>query len=203
MMYQNGILNQTSRFGGLDMKIWLLEEDVNVYEHITLADGNNENWNEFSEMFRGKSLKEVWKPLRINLIEHGGRLKRGDIPYLSPGKPVITDRAIDCLEELLKGNVEILPLFYNLQNLFLLNVLNRIDAINYEKSDIRYMPDNKRILRIKKYSFIVNKVQNQHIFMLTDQLWGTIFVSDEFRNKVIESGLQGFKFVNVWDSEDK
>jgi hypothetical protein len=188
--------------GGINMKIWSLEEDVNVYEHITLLDGSNDKWLEFNDIFKEKSLKNNWKPLDISLIEHGGKLKRGDIPYLSPGKPVLTERAVKVLDEFLEGCVEILPLNYDLQNLYLINVINRIDSIDYKKSDIDYMRDGKRILSVNKYSFIKDKVENQHIFKILDQLWGTVFVSDEFRNKVIESGLEGFKFIEVWDSEE-
>lgn len=184
------------------MKIWSLEEDVNVYEHITLLDGSNDKWIEFGDMFNNKSLKDIWKPLKVRLIEHGNKLKRGDMPYLSPGKPVFTERAINILRELLDENVEFLPLDYTLQKLVLLNVTNRIDAIDYEKADIKFMPDGKRILRFKKYAFIERKIINQHIFKIVEQPRADVFVSDEFRNKVIESGLEGFKFIEVWDSEE-
>lgn len=58
------------------MKIWSLEEDVNHYEHITLDDRNNLNWIDFGDMFNGKSLKDNWTPIRVCLIEHGGKLKK-------------------------------------------------------------------------------------------------------------------------------
>lgn len=57
------------------MKIWSLQEDVNIYEHVTLAD--NERWIEFSDMFEGKKLLEDWKQLCLKLIPHSGNLKTG------------------------------------------------------------------------------------------------------------------------------
>jgi hypothetical protein len=182
------------------MKIWLLQEDVNNFEHLTLLNGSNEEWISFGDMFKGGHLTDNWVPLKLKLISHDGKLKRGDMPYLSPGKPIFTKNAIESLKEFLEGNAEILPINYDLQELFIINVTNRINAIDYEKSDIKY-GDEKRILRVKKYFFDVEKVKNHHIFKVIDQLWGTVFVSDEFRNKVIESGLEGFKFIEVWDSE--
>lgn len=183
------------------MKIWSLEEEVDVYEHITLEDGSDEKWIEFGAMFNWKSLKDKWSPLSVRLIEHGGKLKKGDIPYLSPGKPVFTKKAVQILEDLIEESAEILPIQYGLQELYLINVINHIDAINYEMADIKFMPDGKRILRVKKHSFSIEKVREQHIFKIVNQLAGTVFVSDEFRDRVLEGGLEGFKFVEVWNSE--
>ncbi|AYE33971.1 imm11 family protein [Clostridium septicum] len=184
------------------MKIWSLEEDVNHYEHITLDDRNNLNWIDFGDMFNGKSLKDNWTPIRVCLIEHGGKLKKGDMPYLSPGKPIFSKSAVTILKDLLEGYAEILPIEYDLQELFIINVTNHIEAINYEKSDVEYMRDGKRILSVNKYYFKIEVVKKQHIFKIVNQLNGTVFVSDDFRNRVIEGGLQGFKFVEVWDSEE-
>ena len=47
-----------------------------------------------------------------------------------------------------------------------------------------------------------DRVQNQHISKIANQLHATVFVSDAFRNRVIESGLVGFEFVELWDSEE-
>lgn len=184
------------------MKIWSLEEDVNHYEHITLEHKNKLNWIDLGAMFNGRSLKDNWIPIRVCLIEHKGKLKRGDMPYLSPGKPVFSKNAVTILKDLLDENSETLPIEYDLQKLFIINITNHIEAINYEKSDIEFMPDGKRILSVNKYSFVIEKIKNQHIFKISNQLYGTVFVSDEFRNKVIQSGLEGFKFIEVWDSEE-
>ena len=184
------------------MKIWSLEEDINNYEHITLAEGNDTNWIDFRDMFQGKRIKENWTPIEVHLIEHKGSLKRGDMPYLSPGKPVFTSRAVKILSDLLQGSTEILPIKYELQELFIVNVVNFIDAIDYEKSDIEYMRDGRRIMCVNKFSFIIDNVKNQHIFKIYNQLHGSVFVSDEFRNKVLESELKGFKFIEVWDTNE-
>jgi len=183
------------------VKIWILQEDVNNYEHLTLLDGNNEEWIKFGDMFKGDQLASNWTPLKLKLINHDGKLKRGDMPYLSPGKPIFTKNAVERLKGVLEGNVEVLPVDYDLQELFIINITNRIDAIDYEKSEIKY-GDEKRILRVKKFSFVVEEVKNQHIFKISNQLFGTVFVSDEFKKKVVESSLEGFKFIEVWDSEE-
>ena len=47
-------------------------------------------------------------------------------------------------------------------------------------------------------------VKNQTIFKVyLNEIVHTpsVFVSDEFRNTVLESDLKGFEFITVWDSE--
>jgi hypothetical protein len=184
------------------VKIWDLQEDVNIYEHLTLVDGSPPKWNEFTDMFRGRHLSSNWERLKLKQIEHGGNLKKGDMPYLSPGVPVFSIKAIDTLKHYLNNNAEILDIECDIGDYKIINIINLISCLDYEMSEIKYYPNSERIMRIKKYVFDKEKVVNEHIFKIIEQPRATIFVSDEFRDKVIESGLEGFKFIEVWDSEE-
>nr|WP_159036303.1 hypothetical protein [Clostridium botulinum] len=42
---------------------------------------------------------------------------------------------------------------------------------------------------------------NEHIFKVCEYSKIFVFVSDEFKNLVESSGLKGFLFIEVWDSE--
>ncbi|CAG9613253.1 hypothetical protein BACCIP111899_02467 [Bacillus rhizoplanae] len=60
------------------------------------------------------------------------------------------------------------------------------------------------IIGCEKFSFIPSIVQNQTIFKIYINKINhptAVFVSDAFRNTVLKIGLQGFEFVEVWDSE--
>lgn len=185
------------------VKIWELSEDVNNYEDITLFENQKSKWLELNDMFVGKSLLDTWKPLKVKLIEHNGDLKRGDILYFTLGVSILSNKAVNALQDFwIKGKVELLPLIYDLQDVVLMNVLNIVDCINMNKSEIRRFTDSDKIKAISKYVFIPERVQNQHIFKIAQRPHGRIFVSDEFKNRVIESGLEGFKFIEVWDSEE-
>lgn len=124
------------------------------------------------------------------------------MPYLSPGVPIFSNKAIMLLNKYLEGNIEILSIDFDNEQYKLINVVNLVDGINYQKSQIEYFSDGKRIMAFDKYAFIAKKVEKQHIFKIVEQPRADVFVSDEFRNTVIESGLNGFKFVEVWDSEE-
>lgn len=184
------------------MKIWDLQEDVNIYEHLTLVDGGTEKWNEFTDMFRGRHLSSNYQKLKLKLIEHGGKLKRGDMPYLSPGVPVFSVKAIDALKDYLNNNAEIMEVECDISDFKIINIINVISCLDHERSEIKYYPNSERIMRIKKYFFNKEKVAKEHIFKIIEQPRAIIFVSDDFRNRVIESGLEGFKFVEIWDSEE-
>ncbi|AYE33979.1 imm11 family protein [Clostridium septicum] len=184
------------------MKIWDLQEDVNVYEHITLVNGSNEDWIKFGDMFQGKQLREEWQPLKLKLIQHGGTLKKGDMPYLSPGVPVFSDKAIHVLKSQFSSCVEVLDTDCDIGDYKIINVIKVINCLDYEKSEILRYRDSDRIKAISKYVFKLDLIEKLNIFKIVEQPRGKVFVSDEFRNKVIQSGLEGFKFIEVWDSEE-
>lgn len=184
------------------VKIWLLKEDTNFYEQITLVDNGIEAWESLNSLFHEMKSSKDYKPIRACVIETDEKLKCGDIPYLSPGKPVLTKKAIDALKFLITTNAEVLPIHCEGRELYILKVTNQLDAIDLQKSDILFMPDGERIMRVKKFVFKPEVVLNQNIFKIKNQLYAKVFVSDEFRNKVIESNLQGFKFIEVWDSNE-
>lgn len=57
------------------------------------------------------------------------------------------------------------------------------------------------VLDFIKLAFIEEKVRGNHIFKLVEKKLSPVYVSDEFRQRVINNGLTGFKFELVWDSE--
>jgi hypothetical protein len=59
-------------------------------------------------------------------------------------------------------------------------------------------------LGLEKYAFIHERVKNQHIFKvyLSQRIdSSSTFVSDEFKNCLLENELKRFEFEEVWDSE--
>ena len=56
-------------------------------------------------------------------------------------------------------------------------------------------------MRFIKYEFIKERVSGNPIFKIIDEPLKRPFVSDVFRQRVIDNNLKGFKFELVWDSE--
>ena len=57
-------------------------------------------------------------------------------------------------------------------------------------------------MAFKKYVFLPDIVSGNHIFKISDEKTRYPFVSDEFRKRVIDNNLKGFKFELAWDSEE-
>lgn len=83
----------------------------------------------------------------------------------------------------------------------MVNVINVIDGLDIPCSDVRIDEEYNVIIGIKRYAFHLDIIEHQPIFKLPIFKGTHIFMTDEFRDRVIEEGLTGFDFTEVWDSE--
>ena len=178
------------------MRIWSLMYNANNYENL-------ERVGEFSlellQSFDGRSKVEDWTPLAFKAM-YGNR-PWGDASSYHTHMPIVTRRVIEATRDLLGNNVEILPVLCEKQELFLLNVTQVLDCIDYTRAIYKRFPSSGRIMRFKKFSFIKDKVIGMHVFKIKEQPLYGVFVSDEFRQRILDNGLEGFAFELVWDSE--
>ncbi|PEO88119.1 hypothetical protein CN571_15570 [Bacillus pseudomycoides] len=187
------------------MKIWELKSSFDDYESFQLLNLEEDS----KKYFEGKidsavKASDSWAEIRIKCVEEG---KQSDFPHFwgEVGTPMVSKKAKKFLESMLGDNVEFLPLIRNVTGevYYIINVLNAIDAIDYEKAILKKLRSGL-IIDFKKYAFLPNVLKNQTIFKvyLNEILHiPSVFVSDVFRNAVLESDLTGFEFVEVWDSE--
>lgn len=182
------------------MKIWKLNFELDEYDNLKFA-------KEFSideiRLFNGSSQKDHWQIKEVVRIEPGKRLELSDAPGLLPNLPVFSERAVRVLSRFLEDTSELLPLANNEKSFFAINIVKVLDCVDHEKSQYKLFRDGKRIMRFIKYSFDKSKIQGCHLFKIIDEPLGSPFVSDEFRELVIRSGLTGFVFKLVWNSEDE
>ncbi|MED1564519.1 imm11 family protein [Bacillus paramycoides] len=187
------------------MKIWELKSSFDDYESFQLLNLEEDS----KKYFEGKidsavKVSASWGEIRINCVEAGNH---SDFPHLwgEVGTPMVSERAKQFLESMLGDNVEFLPLIHNVTGevYYIINVLNAIDAIDYEKAILKKLRSGL-VIDFKKYAFLPNIVKNQTMFKvyLNEILHiPSVFVSDEFKNTILESDLKGFEFVEVWNSE--
>lgn len=178
------------------MKIWILDCDVDNYENL--------EWEGKLDLglvqsFNGSQKVKDWKPINVKRMYDR---EFSNTPGLASHIPVLDDKAIAILQDLLKGNAEILPLNCKEGDFFAINVTNILDCVDYKKSEYKTFRDGKRIMRFIKYVFKPQELISQHLFKIPDEVLKRPFVSDEFRNRVLESGLSGFVFELAWDSEE-
>lgn len=183
------------------LRIWKLGRDVDNYE--SLAWGNDEhdiNLN-YIQSFNGVSKEKNWIPLHLKRMSNEAEFS--NTPGLSAHIPVFDKNAVDTMKDYLIGNAEILPIFCEDKEFFIINVTRVLDCIDYQVSEYKTFRDGIRIRRFTKYAFIENKIENVHIFKIKDEPLRSPFVSDAFRRKILDSSLVGFKFELAWDSDEK
>ena len=178
------------------MKVWKLWQKTDDYENVVPV---REFTFEDDHSFDGRSKIKGWRPIALKALE--GNLPYGDVASFIPGIPVVSPKVIEVTKDLIKEEVEVLPTICSDCELYILNVTNIVDAVDYAKAQVKYFPDGKRVLRFIKLAFIEEKVRGNHIFKLTEHKLSSPYVSDEFRQRIIDNDLTGFKFELVWDSE--
>jgi hypothetical protein len=178
------------------MKIWELESETIGYYTINTSNFAEDSLKYFKPNFKGNPIED-WKAVDVQTYRDG---KYTDAPQLISGIPILSKRAIECLSTIMKGSVEILPLSHPEYDLYAVNVLNVIDAIDYKNAEEKRLSSG-HFVGFNKYAFHFERVQNQHIFKIPETVKLDVFVSDEFRDTVLRHNLVGFRFIEVWDSE--
>jgi hypothetical protein len=176
------------------MKIFVLE---NIESFLTFED--EEIFGRFRRKFIGMPMSREWESVYVEEIKPNG--KKFDISKLCTN-PVFSEKAVLMLKNMLNDKVEVLPYSNKKEHYYAINVINMIDCVDLEKSEVIWDYEYNIVKEIKRFVFIEEKVRNQVIFKIPQYKGTRVFVTDTFRDKVIETNLTGFKFYEVWDSEE-
>ena len=179
-------------------KIWKISAVAERYDSL-----RPENGYTYEEMmsFDGRSHKNDWTCRKVEPnINPKKNPKFGDRSECM-GVLVFSQKAIEKLYDLIKDDVEILPLECDYGEFSLINVTTVLDAIDHENSKYEYIEGTNKIMYFEKYAFLEDVVKGHDIFKITDKRGSFVFVSDEFVQTVKRSKLKGFRFELAWDSE--
>jgi hypothetical protein len=179
------------------VKVYYLEANSDDYNYLTLR--NDNDWGKF-DLFDGRSLINDWAPFDVKVVK-GKKRKWGDVAILSAGVLAITEKSKVALENLIKDSVELLPLTFEGQSFYILNVVNMVDGLDKQKSEYDTFDDG-RIMHVTKYEFKPEIVRGHHIFKIPEFERGRIYVSDEFKKVVDENNLIGYDLDELWNSEE-
>lgn len=180
------------------MKLWKLWAEGDAFDNLVpVVPLTFDDYNSFD----GSPRADIWKPLPVRRMEPEKELPLSDFPGFA--LPVFSKKAWDCLEPIIGGQVEVLPLVFEEGPYFAINVINVLNAIDYEKSVYQTFTSSLRIMMFTKYVFVKEKVKNHSIFLLSDERRRRPFVSDAFVTMVKSNNLTGFRFELVWDSEEQ
>jgi hypothetical protein len=114
--------------------------------------------------------------------------------------PVFNRRAVEALADFPGPNGELPPITCQGEEHFLFNVTRLVDALDEDSCDPERFDDG-RILDIDRYAFFPDKLIGETVFKLRPDPLGRVYVTDPFRQRVLETGLRGFAFPLVWSGE--
>ena len=174
------------------MRVWKLQFGLENYDWLAFEDSDFDTLRSLD----GRSVRDAWRPLRVKRLYEG---KYSNAPRFVSNIPVFDRRAVNVLQESISDAAEILPLVSADGEFYAINVTQVLDCIDYTASEYETFSDG-RIMRFVQYAFVENAVQRKHFFKIIDETMRSPFVSDEFRDRVLQSGLTGFNFKLVWES---
>ena len=157
-----------------------------AYEDLKVIDGMSLGW-------RTQPLAEHWKPMPVA----GEVSPCNDYPGLEAIEPVVSRRAVDALGDMLSANGDLLPLNTNIGEYYLYIVQTKIDALNVAGSDIRRSRGDEVAARVVYFDFMPARLAEASIFRIPEQPNYTL-VTDRFKARVEQAGLNGFEFAKVW-----
>ena len=80
---------------------------------------------------------------------------------------------------------------------YIIHVMETVDCLVEDKSEVRRRQYDGRILQIYKYAFKYNLLVGKHIFKLPFMSGSKLLIDDEFRKAVEQNGLKGLVFKAV------
>ncbi len=119
----------------------------------------------------------------------------GDFVTLYSVLFVVHNSIIPILSPLIGDQVEFLPLDFSLRKISIMHVTNVVKCLDDERSEFAYFDERKT--GVKHYVFMADCLEHQHIFVLSEDRYLPVYVSDDFKSLVEENSLEGLRFVDA------
>lgn len=177
----------------------MIRFDISKYAGIALIDkfGNPLDWYEDWLNFEGQKIGEKnFRYIAKFDIHRDNKIKEvGNFVDCDPGALMCDRYSLLKLQPYIQGEVEILTMNVEGLKMSILNVINVIDCLDKNKSEIYYFESSGRIKSIKKYVFEISKIKDYCLFKIPQMARTEVFATDNFRNKVLKYELTGLEFV--------
>ena len=190
------------------MRIYRMEADLAEKNVSFLGLLDHESFIEFDkELCEGMPVSDAFRFVELERDKSNPReteFMDCSKLWIAVGIVLFNQKAKDCLEGVFGDYVEFVPAKYQDDIYYIVNVLNVIDGLNYEKSEFKKTHDGSPY-SVKKFSFKPNIVKDVSIFkvFLKDHIYSTnLLVSQEVKDIVEANGLTGFSFEEVWRDDE-
>jgi len=188
------------------MKILSVQTDINKYQLILPLSDSDEVYDMLD--FNGNSKLNIWKPLTF-FIDNPLNRKADFFSFIGSSAFACNKLATDKLMRFWSLSAELLPI--NLEDgteLFIVNVIDCVNALDQENVEYDYYDDGSRSNRILKYSFHKNRFHESSIFKIPETAKTQILTyvgvktsEDEFYTAYNQSGLEGLVFKELYSTD--
>lgn len=135
----------------------------------------------FDKIYPSKYKDEIDKPI-------------GDVFSVEISSFILNEKSYKVLYPYLKNHSQIFKIKSDNKIFYVVNVIDIIDCLNYDKSELKYFSSSGRVMDVEKYVFKTEKLKNATIFKLPEFPKGISYVTEEFKKAVEENNITGFKF---------
>ncbi|TJW12237.1 YwqG family protein [Parvibacter caecicola] len=176
------------------MRVWKIKPAPSNKDEVWWDEGSP---SEIIGLLRGAKIEDT--SIFCWLVEKKPFKK--DLHWFKPGAPVISDKAFGALESLIAPYVQFVRVDVG-GGAWLVNPIVVLDCLG-PLADVSYLfddPKSRAIKKVNSFDFVPDRV-TAPIFKIRGLEIGYCFCTDEFVEKVMAAGLEGFQFVLAWDSE--
>lgn len=134
----------------------------------------------FDKIYPSKYKDEIDKPI-------------GDVFSVEISSFILNEKSYKALYPYLKNHSQIFKIKSDNKIFYVVNVIDIIDCLNYDKSELKYFSSG-RVMDVEKYVFKTEKLKNATIFKLPEFPKSISYVTEEFKKAVEKNNIKGFKF---------
>jgi hypothetical protein len=165
---------------------------------LTAVNSEESSGHPISTNFKGQSKREEWWPIKIDTLY---RNKYTDFPHFIIGQPMVSDKVKQILEPYKKDEVEFLPIAHDEMDMYMVNVMNILDCVDWERSEVKWF-EEEYFMGFNKLRFDFKKIPDHvYMFKIKETAATEVFVTETFRELIEHNHLQGLSFSVVYDSE--
>lgn len=185
------------------MKIFNVHTDIDKYQVILPVSDSDEVYDLID--FTGLPKTDIWKPIEF-YIDNPLANKSDFFSFINSAAFACNKKALDKLMRFWKMGAELLPIYLeDGTELFIVNVIDCVNALNQTKSEYDFYADGTRSNRILKYAFHKNRFHESSIFKIPETANIQVLTysdvkspEDEFYNAYKQSGLEGLIFEEIY-----
>jgi hypothetical protein len=186
------------------MQLWKIGYEANEYNILTFVD--DRLLTEEKGIYDGRSKIKDWEEISFKRQDSSG-VAGTNVFWSVMDMPIVDEKVLNIIQSAVKNEIEILPIKiedkeYSDKQFFIINVVNKLDCIDFDRSKYKTFADKERIMWFTEYVFKDEVIRNQDIFIAEgDATLRSVYISNTLKELLENEDIKGFIFELIYDSE--